>query len=141
MMMMGAHHFPVLGVEMMRAFPVLWVEMMVLPFCSQCPSPLLVEECALPCFDEEMIIGAHSFPVLAQAQLLSLLLGEEIVGPHPAPLFDEEMMIGAHSFPVLAQAQLLSLLLGEEIVGPHPAPLFDEEMMIGAHPFPVLAQA
>ena len=122
--MIGAHSFPVLWVEMMRAFPVLGVEMTVLPFCSQCPSPLLVEEYAFPLFDAEMMIGAHSFPVLAQAQLPSPLLGEEIVGPHPAPLFDEEMMIGAHSFPVLWVemmvptfcSQFLSLLLGEEIV-------------------------
>ena len=69
------------------------------------------------------------------SQLLSLLLGEEIVGPHPAPLFDEEMMIGAHSFPVLWVemmvptfcSQFLSLLLAEEIVEPHhPAPLCGE---------------
>ena len=123
--MMGAYHFPVLGVEIMRPFPVLGVEMTVLPFCSQCPSPLLgekiVEVCASPLFDAVMMIGAYSFPVLAQAQLPT-----PVESHHPAPPWGESTIAGAPSLDLLVD-------VGEDKTGVYKCPLSEEEKR-GLHP-------
>ena len=112
--MMGAHQFPVLGVEMMRAFPVLGMEMTVLPFCSQCPSPL--EVCA-SLFDEETRTD----------------MGEEKTGVYKCPLLEEEK-IGLDP-PLVGEERAgfhSAASLGLETPGDFLSPSWHE--MAGAHP-------